>query len=207
MAKYIDSKCKLCRRERTKLFLKGEKCYSEKCPVTRRQTLPGVHGVVPTRPTPYGIQFREKQKVKRTYGMLERQFRRFFDLASRAKGNTGVRLLQLLELRLDNVIFRLGFTTSRYHARQLISHGHILVNGKKVSIPSYVATVGDIVEVKESSTKKSFLQDILIKVKGYKVPKWLEKGKGFKGRVVQEPSRDMIDEGIQEQLIVEFYSR
>lgn len=169
--------------------------------------MPGVHGVVPTRPTPYGIQFREKQKVKRTYGMLERQFRRFFELASHEKGNTGVRLLQLLELRLDNVVFRLGFTTSRYHARQLISHGHVTVNGRKMSIPSYITKVGDIVEIKESSLKKTLFQDILTKTKSYKVPKWLEKGKGFKGRVAQVPTRDMIDEGIQEQLIVEFYSR
>lgn len=209
MARYTDSKCKLCRREQTKLYLKGEKCISEKCPFSKRQTIPGVHGTARAkRMTSYGVQFREKQKVKRTYGLLEKQFRKIFSDASRAKGNTGVKFLQLLEMRLDNVVYRLGFVTSRNHARQLITHGHVTVNGKKVSIPSYVAKVGDVIALKESSAKKEFLE--LFKESAKKVietPEWIEKGKGYEGRVAQEPTRDMIDEGIKEQLIVELYSR
>lgn len=209
MARYTDSKCKLCRREQTKLYLKGERCTTEKCAFTKRQTIPGVHGTARLkRMTSYGMQFREKQKVKRTYGLLEKQFRRFFENALRAKGNTGVRFLQLLEMRLDNVVYRLGFVTSRNHARQLVTHGHVMVNGKKVSIPSYVTKVGDVIALKELTAKKDFLA--LFKESAKKViqtPEWIEKGSGYEGRVAQEPTRAMIDEGIKEELIVELYSR
>lgn len=207
MARYTDAKCRLCRQEQTKLFLKGTKCFSEKCPLDKRQTKPGAHGSSRSRLSGYGIQFREKQKVKRTYGLLEKPFRRFFAMASKEKGNTGVRLLQLLETRLDNVVYRLGFARSRAHAKQIISHGHVLVNGKKVNLNSYILNVGDMVSVKESSAKDEFLPTVEELGKLMNVPAWLERGKGFEGRVTQIPSRDMIDTGIREQLIVEFYSR
>lgn len=207
MARYTESKCRLCRREQTKLFLKGAKCYTEKCPFTKRQTVPGAHSSSRSRKTAYGLQFSEKQKVKKTYGMLEGQFRKTFELASKETGNTGVRLLQLLELRLDNVIYRLGFGESRGHAKQLVNHGLILVNDKKISIPSYTLKVGDIVKVKPSKAEKGILPANEEIAKRMKTPEWLEKGKGYEGRVSQVPSRSMIDEGIKEQLIVEFYSR
>jgi len=207
MARYIDAKCRQCRREQTKLYLKGAKCNSEKCPLTKRQTFPGVHSVTRKRPTSYGIQFREKQKVKRSYGMLEKQFRRFYEMASQEKGNTGVRLLQLLELRLDSVVYKLGFAQSKFTARQLVTHGHITVNGKKLDIPSYVTKVGDIIGVKEISAAKDFMKMEAESLKEYKVPQWLEKGKGFEGRISQVPTREMIDPGINEQSIVELYSR
>lgn len=207
MARYTDAKCRQCRREGIKLYLKGAKCYSEKCPVARRQTAPGQHGTTRTRPSSYGIQFREKQKVKRSYGLLEKQFRRFFDVASSEKGNTGVRLLQLLEMRLDSVVYKLGFARSKFAARQLVTHGHITVNGKKIDIPSYVAKVGDVIAIKTSSAAKDFTKIDAEELKEFKTPEWLEKGKGLTGRVAQIPSREMIDPGINEQLIVELYSR
>jgi len=173
----------------------------------RRQTKPGVHGSLRSRMSNYGLQFREKQKVKRTYGLLEKPFRRFFEMASKEKGNTGVRLLQLLETRLDNVVYRLGFARSRAHSKQIISHGHILVNGKKVNLCSYVLKVGDVISVKESSVKEDFLPTVEELGKIMNVPAWLERGKNYEGRVTQVPARDMIDTGIKEQLIVEFYSR
>jgi len=155
--------------------------------------------------TSYAAQFREKQNVKRTYGVKEKQFRKIFKSASKSRGNTGTRLLQLLELRLDNVAYRLGLTNARPHARQLVAHGHVRVNGKKVDVASYTVKVGDVVSIKEKS--HDFLAPIQEVLKNYDVPAWLERGKGFEGRVTQVPTREMIDEGIQEQLIVELYSR
>jgi len=209
MARYAGAVCRLCRREGMKLFLKGERCYTEKCAIERRNFAPGQHGKS-RRPKllGYGVQLREKQKVKRIYGVLEDQFRRYFEQAERLKGITGETLLQLLERRLDNVAYRLGFATSRPQARQLVRHGHFAVNGRKVDIPSYLVKAGDVVSVRAGSQKNVTIQHAIEEVKGRGVPEWLTlDGDQFGGRVVSLPTRAQINLPVQEQLIVELYSK
>jgi small subunit ribosomal protein S4 len=208
LARYTDSVCRLCRREGMKLFLKGERCYSEKCAVTRRNYAPGQHGQRRPKPSEYGLQLREKQKVKRIYGVFERQFRSYFTRADRRKGVTGENLLLLLEQRLDSVVYRLGFASSRAQARQLVSHGHFTVNGRKVDIPSYLVKSGDVIQVRERSRTLEPITMSLETVEQRGIPTWLELDKGdFKGIVHQLPSRDQLTIPIQEQLIVELYSK
>ncbi len=208
MARYIGSVCRLCRREGMKLFLKGERCYSEKCAVTRRNYAPGQHGQRRPKPSEYGLQLREKQKVKRIYGVLERQFRGYFARADRRKGITGENLLLTLEQRLDSVVYRLGFASSRAQARQLVCHGHFLVNNRKVDIPSYLVKTGDVIQVRERSRDLEPIKTALETVEQRGVPPWLELDKEeFKGIVQQLPTRDQITLPIQEQLIVELYSK
>jgi len=208
MARVLDAKCRLCRREGEKLFLKGERCYTDKCAIERRNYPPGEHGQARPKFSEYSIQLREKQKLRRIYGVLEAQFRRYFALADRTRGVTGETLLQLLERRLDNIVYRLGFSTSRAEARQLVRHGHFRVNGRKVNIPSFQVKVGDVVAVKEKSRKVVRINEALEAVDRRGVPAWLDLDKGgFKGTVKSTPSRDDITMPIQEQLIVELYSK
>jgi small subunit ribosomal protein S4 len=192
-----------------KLFLKGERCYTEKCAIEKRNLPPGQHGKArKAKLAGYGLQLREKQKVKRIYGVLENQFRRYFETAERTRGITGETLLQLLERRLDNVAYRLGFATSRPQARQLVRHGHFLVNGKKVDIPSFSVKAGDVVSVRESSVKNPAIAHALEEVKGRGVPDWLSYDADRNaGRVVSLPTREQINLPVQEQLIVELYSK
>lgn len=199
MSRHIDSKCKLCRREQTKLYLKGERCFTEKCAFSRRQSLPGKTAFFHTRLSNYGVQLREKQKVKRIYGLNEAQMKNTYLEASSSRGDKGLRLLQLLELRLDNVAYLLGLGSSRSEVRQMVSHGNITVNGKKVDIPSYRVSVGDRIEI-INTAKKSQVPSYV------KTPSWLKRSsKG--GEVVSIPDRNMMDEEIKENLIVEFYSK
>ena len=208
MARYIGALCRICRREGEKLFLKGDRCYTEKCAVERRKYPPGQHGQGYRKLSDYGFQLREKQKVRKTYGLLERQFRRYFYDAERKKGITGEVLLQLIESRLDNTVYRMGFAPNRRRARQLISHGHILVNGKKVNLPSYAVNEGDLVEVKESSKNIPEIVDSLSRSEHRGIPAWVEvDGVNLKGKVLRIPSRDEIQLPVQEQLIVELYSK
>ncbi|MEO8070540.1 MAG: 30S ribosomal protein S4 [Acidobacteriota bacterium] len=209
MARYIGPVCRLCRREGMKLFLKGERCYSDKCAIEKRNVPPGQHGRARrAKIVGYGIQLREKQKVKRTYGVLENQFRRYFEAADRQKGITGQLLLQMLERRLDNVIYRLGFATSRAQARQLVRHGHFLVNGRKVDIPSFAVRQGDTVAVRSTSGENVTIQHAIEEVKGRGIPEWLLlDSTGLSGRVSQLPTREQINLPVQEQLIVELYSK
>jgi small subunit ribosomal protein S4 len=208
MARYNDAVCRLCRREGTKLFLKGDRCFSAKCGVERRAYPPGQHGQGRARFSDYGVQLREKQKVKRMYGLLENQFERTMKRAARMKGRAGENLLVLLERRLDNVVFRMGFATSRAEARQLVRHGHFLVNGRKASIPSMQLRAGDAVTVREKSRKVGRISGALETLEGRSVPQWLDIDKDdFKGVVKALPVRDDITMPIQEQLIVELYSR
>jgi len=209
MDRYIGPVCRLCRREGMKLFLKGERCYTEKCAIEKRNFAPGQHGKSRKQKLAgYGVQLREKQKVKRIYGVLEDQFRRYFEQAERTRGITGETLLQLLERRLDNVAYRLGFADTRAEARQLVRHGHFRVNERKVNIPSFQVKVGDVVAVKDKSRKIVRINEALEAVDRRGVPAWLdlEKG-GFRGTVKASPSRDDITMPIQEQLIVELYSK
>jgi len=208
MARYTGPVCRLCRREGAKLFLKGDKCYSQKCAYTMRPTPPGQHGQGRRgKVSEYGTQLREKQKCKRAYGVLESQFRKYFVMATKMKGKAGDNLLQLLERRLDNVTFRLGLGDSRAQARQLVMHGHIQVNGKKVDIPSYIVKDGDVITVASKSASKEHFK--MLREQGDKVaPKWLELDMAnLKGKVVAMPERDDIDLTIEEHLIVELYSR
>jgi small subunit ribosomal protein S4 len=209
MARYIGPVCRLCRREGMKLFLKGERCYSEKCAIEKRNVPPGQHGRSrKAKMVGYGVQLREKQKVKRTYGVLENQFRRYFEAADRQKGITGELLLQSLERRLDNVVYRLGFATSRAQARQLVRHGHFTVNGKKVDIPSYPVRSGDTVAVRSDSVQNPTIQHAMEEVKGRGIPEWLMIDAGtLSGKVSQLPTRMQINLPVQEQLIVELYSK
>jgi small subunit ribosomal protein S4 len=209
MARYIGPVCRLCRREGMKLFLKGERCYTDKCAIEKRNVPPGQHGRArKAKMVGYGIQLREKQKVKRTYGVLENQFRRYFEAADRTKGITGELLLQMLERRLDNVVYRLGFATSRPQARQLVRHGHFTVNGKKVDIPSYSVRMGDTVAVRASSGENPTIQHAAEEVKGRGIPEWLSLDPaGLAGRVASLPTREQINLPVQEQLIVELYSK
>lgn len=209
MARYAGSVCRLCRREAMKLFLKGERCYGEKCAIERRNVPPGQHGKGRrARLMGYGLQLREKQKVKRMYGVLERQFRRYFEQADRRKGVTGETLLQLLERRLDNVVYRLGFAVSRPQARQLVRHGHFTVNGRRANVPSFSVKAGDVVAVRPSSAKNPAIVYAMEEVKGRGVPEWLEvDGEALTGRLAAAPRRDQLNLPIQEQLIVELYSK
>ena len=209
MARYTGPVCRLCRRERMKLFLKGERCFKEKCAIEKRGYPPGQHGQRRGRKAMgYGIQLREKQKVKRTYGVLENQFRRYFEAADRQKGVTGELLLQMLERLLDNVVYRSGFATSRAQARQLVRHGHFSVNGKKVDIPSYAVRQGDTVTVRGSSSQNPTIQHAMEEVKGRGIPDWLSFNPGdLTGRVASLPTREQINLPVQEQLIVELYSK
>jgi small subunit ribosomal protein S4 len=200
----------LCRREGVKLFLKGERCFTDKCAVERRKFAPGQHGQRRGAKTlGYGLQLREKQKVKRLYGLLENQFHNYFLRAERAKGITGDNLLVALERRLDNIVYRLGFATSRNQARQIVRHGHILVNNKKVNIPSYATRPGDEITIREASRKNALIQYSLETISGRGgVPQWLELNRdAFLGKVVALPRRDQLDPNIQEKLIVELYSK
>ena len=208
MARTTGAVCRLCRREGMKLFLKGDRCFKEKCAFERRGYAPGQHGRRRTKIQAYGIQLREKQKVKRMYGVLERQFRNYFASASRAKGITGANLLQMLECRLDNVVYRLGFAFSRSAARQLVAHGHIRVNGKKIDIPSARVKAGAVVSLKDDSRTNEIIKMCLDTAKGRGVPAWLElDADRFQGTVKQLPNREDISLPIQEQLIVELYSK
>jgi small subunit ribosomal protein S4 len=209
MARYVGPVCRLCRREGIKLFLKGERCYSEKCAIEKRNLPPGQHGKARKQKlVGYGLQLREKQKVKRIYGVLENQFRRYFEEASRVRGNTGVTLLQSLERRLDNVVYRLGLATSRAQARQLVRHGHFQVNGRKVDVPSYSVRAGDEVAARPKSQKKTSIVHAMEEVKGRGIPEWLLfDAEKVGGRVSAVPTRDQINLPVQEQLIVELYSK
>ncbi len=208
MARYTGPKCRFCRREGTKLFLRGDRCYTDKCAYERRPYAPGQHGRRRKKSSNYEIQLREKQKVRRLYGILERQFRRYFEIAEAKKGVTGTNLLRLLECRLDNVIYRLGFANSRNQARQLVKHGHFLVNGRKVDIPSYQVKAGDVIEVKEKSRKIPVIQEAQEVVARRGIPNWLElDADNFKGVVKALPEREDITFPINENLIVELYSK
>jgi len=209
MARYTGPVCRLCRREGMKLFLKGERCYAEKCAIEKRNTPPGQHGKArKAKLAGYGLQLREKQRVKRIYGVLENQFRRYFEAADRQRGITGELLLQKLECRLDNVAYRLGFATSRSQARQLVRHGHFSVNGRKVDIPSRLVREGDVIGVRARSQKNVFVLHAMEEVKGRGIPEWLSaQPEQMSGRVVALPSRAQINLPVQEQLIVELYSK
>lgn len=209
MARYTGAACRRCRRENLKLYLKGDRCYSDKCSFERRAFGPGQHGQARFRKvSDYAIQLREKQKVKNIYGMLEGQFRNCFHKADLQKGITGVNLLVLLESRLDNTVFRLGFAASRKQARQLIRHNHITVNGKKVNIPSFLISVNDVISIKEKSRTNKYLVESLEAVARRGIPTWLELDKdAFKATVKALPNREEITMPIQEQLIVELYSK
>lgn len=209
MARYRGAECRQCRREKLKLFLKGDRCYSDKCAFERRSFAPGQHGQARVRKvSDYAIQLREKQKVRRIYGMLEGQFRKYFEIAERIKGVTGENLLMLLESRLDNVIYRLGYANSRNQGRQLVRHNHIQVNGRKVNIPSFRVSVNDVITLKEKSRKVGAINESLEAVVRRGVPSWLELDKdNYKGTVKALPGRQEITMPIQEQLIVELYSK
>ncbi len=208
MARYTDANCKLCRREGEKLFLKGSRCLSEKCAIDRRAYAPGQHGQnIRRKVSEYGLQLREKQKVRRVYGILERQFRNYFEKAERKKGITGETLLQLLECRLDNIVYRLGFAPSRKSARQLVRHRHLTVNGRIVDIPSYNVRVGDVVRVKDKSKSLDIVHMALKESRGDDIP-WLRLNKaGLEGELLELPKREEIPTPAQEQLIVELYSK
>jgi len=210
LARYREAKCRLCRREGTKLFLKGDRCFRDTCAVEKRNFPPGQHGKnYRPKTVGYGIQLREKQKVKRIYRVLETQFANYFDKADKMRGITGETLLMLLERRLDNVIFRLGFATSRDLARQIVTHGHVLVNGKKVDIASAQTSVGDVITLKDKVKKNQQVLDSVASIGGRGgVPAWLElDAEGLKGTVVSLPKREDIQMPIDEQLIVELYSK
>lgn len=210
MGRYLGSACVLCRREGTKLFLKGERCYTPKCAIEKRNYPPGPHGPTGARrkPSDYALQLREKQKARRIYGVYEAQFRRYFAEASKSSGVTGAALLQALETRLDNVVFRLGFATSRKQARQLVLHGHIAVNGKRLSVPSYVVKPGVSVGVLEVSRKSPYFQQLAKDLSRRNVPDWLSlDSANLSGSIMALPARHQIDTALKEQLIVEYYSR
>ena len=206
MAKYTGADCRQCRRSAQKLFLKGERCTSKKCALERRPAAPGQHGTGRKKPSEYNVQLREKQKVKKAYGMLEKQFHSYYVEALRQKGNTGQNMLFLLEKRLDNVVYRMGIGSSRAQSRQIVSHGHITVNGKRVNIPSYQLKAGDTIAIKEENKGNEMFKEL----KGAKIvmPKWVEfDTETFVGRIIQAPEREDIDQNFNEQLIVELYSK
>lgn len=208
MARYTESVCRLCRRENLKLYLKGDRCYSDKCALERRNYAPGQHGQSRPKFSNYGQQLREKQKVKRMYGLTEKQFRNFFVKAEKQKGITGTNLLVLLERRLDNMVYRMGFAHSRQEARQLVQHCHFLINGRQVNIPSFLVKVGDVVELREKSRTNPRIIDALEGVARRGIPSWLELDReNFRGRILALPQREDITMPIKEQLIVEFYSK
>lgn len=208
MARYTDAVCRLCRREGQKLFLKGDRCYTEKCAVDRRQYAPGQHGQGRTKASEYGTQLREKQKAKRYYGVLENQFRNYFEIASKMKGKTGENLLSLLESRLDNTVYRLGFAMSRAEARQLVLHGHFTVNGRKVNIPSFLVKPGMVITLKEGSRGLDKFKSVIEANSFRQPPKWLDYDAAtFSAKVLAHPTREEIDLPVTEQLIVELYSK
>ncbi|MCB0076778.1 MAG: 30S ribosomal protein S4 [Anaerolineales bacterium] len=211
MARYTDAVCKLCRREGEKLFLKGERCFGPKCAIERRAYPPGMHGQQNNfrrKTSDFGLQLREKQKARRIYGVLERQFRKYFEDAQRSPGLTGENLLRTLELRLDNVVYRLGFADSRAQARQLVNHGHVHVNGRRLDIPSALVSEGDIITVSDSSRNKTYFSDLAEMIGSRSVPSWLSLDVDkLSGRVNMLPQRGEIETTVNEQLIVEYYSR
>lgn len=208
MARYTDAVCKLCRREGEKLFLKGDRCYSAKCSIVRRNQAPGDHGQSRRKRSEYGTQLREKQKAKRYYCVLEKQFHHYFELAAKKKGVTGENLLTILESRLDNIVYRLGFAMSRPEARQLVTHGHFTVNGKKVDIPSYLCKAGDVIALKDSSRSSDKFKAVLEANSAKPVPQWLEMNlEKLEGKVVTMPTREDVDLPIEEHYIVELYSK
>ncbi|MGB9802936.1 MAG: 30S ribosomal protein S4 [Desulfofundulus sp.] len=208
MARYTGPQCRLCRREGIKLYLKGDRCYTAKCALDRRPYAPGAHGQARRKISEYGLQLREKQKARRIYGVLETQFRNYFERAERQPGITGENLLRLLERRLDNVVYRLGLASSRMEARQLVRHGHFTVNGRKVNIPSYLVRVGDVIAVREKSKDSPRIKELMERAADRTPPPWLEYDENqAQGRVVALPTRDQIDTPVQEHLIVELYSR
>jgi len=208
MARYTDAVCRLCRREGQKLFLKGDRCYTDKCAIVRRSYAPGQHGQGRSKVSEYGTQLREKQKAKRYYGVLESQFEGYFELASKRKGQTGENLLSILETRLDNVVYRLGFAMSRAEARQLVRHGHFTVNGKKVNIPSYLVKPGEIITLKDSSRSLEKIKSVIEANSFRQPPKWLDYDRNaMVAKVVALPAKEDIDLPIEEHLIVELYSK
>jgi len=208
VARYTDPVCKLCRREGTKLFLKGDRCFTQKCAIEKRNDPPGEHGQRRTKASEYGLQLREKQKMKRIYGLQERQFRRYFEMAERQKGVTGENLVRLLEQRLDNVVHRLGFGASRAQARMLIGHGHLRVNGRRVTISSTLLRAGDVIEVAPASRDREDVKAALEGAKKRRVPSWLElDAAAFKGTVRSLPSKEELAIPVQEQLVVALYSK
>ncbi|UCH35425.1 MAG: 30S ribosomal protein S4 [Armatimonadota bacterium] len=208
MARYRDARCRQCRREGVRLYLKGDRCYTPKCAVERRTYPPGQHGQGRRKMSDYGLQLREKQKLRKIYGVLERQFRRYFQEAERRPGVTGENLLQLLERRLDNAVYRLGFAGSRSQARQLVAHEHFAVNGRTVNVPSYVVRPSDVIEVREGSKQAEPIRVSLSAVGTRRLPEWLElDAENMRGTIVSFPRREDIDVEAQEQLVVEYYSR
>lgn len=208
MARYTGAVCRLCRREGQKLFLKGERCYTDKCGIQRRAYAPGQHGQGRKKLSEYGMQLREKQKARRYYGVLEGQFHHYFELANKKAGVTGENLLAILESRLDNVVYRLGFGMSRPEARQLVRHGHFTVNGKKVDIPSYLVKVGDVIAIKEQSKSSEKIKNVVEATASRAVPKWLDLDNNtLTGKVVAVADREDIDLPLEEHLIVELYSK
>jgi small subunit ribosomal protein S4 len=208
LARYKESVCRLCRREGAKLFLKGDRCYSDKCAVERRPYPPGQHGTRRIKHSDYGIQLREKQKARRIYGVMEGQFRNYFKIADRQKGVTGENLIVLLERRLDNTVFRLGFAGSRADARQLVRHGHVAVNGRKVNIPSYLLKPGDVIEIREKSRTSIRVLEALVSAERKSTPTWLElEAPKFRGMFKNYPARNEVALPVNEQLIVELYSK
>ncbi len=208
MARYTGAVCRLCRREGMKLYLKGDRCYSDKCAFVSKQSAPGQHGTSRKKVSEYGLQLREKQKVKRIYGIQEKQFRIYYAKASRMQGVTGSNLLSLLERRLDNVVYRLGMASSRIDARQLVRHGHFTVDGKKVNIPSFLVKEGQVIAIKEGSRKSPKFEEIAAAIAHRNPPAWLDLDKdNLVGKVVAMPTREDIDMPINEQLIIELYNR
>lgn len=208
MARYTDSVCRQCRRENQKLFLKGDRCYTEKCAIERRGYPPGQHGQGRIKFSEYGLQLREKQKIKRMYGLVEKQFRNLFEKAERMRGVTGSTLISLLERRLDNVAYRAGFANSRAEARQLVRHGHFRINGKRVNIPSFLVKKGDVLEVQDTSKNVTRIQGALEAVKRREIPQWLELDTGASAARIRDlPARDDVTAPLEERLVVELYSK
>jgi small subunit ribosomal protein S4 len=208
MARYTDPVCRICRREGLKLFLKGSRCYTKKCSFERRSTPPGMNTMRRRKVSEFGIQLREKQKVRKSYSVLEKQFRNYFEKAEQHKGMTGENLLRMLEMRLDNVVYRMGFASSRAQARQLVSHGHFAVNGRPTNIPSFGTKIGDRVEVRESRRNREFFKTVAETVKSSQIPEWVSiDAAKLSGSVLAEPAREQMPAEFNEQLVVEFYSR
>ncbi len=208
MARYTDPVCRICRREGLKLFLKGSRCYTKKCSFERRSTPPGMNTMRRRKVSEFGIQLREKQKVRKSYSVLEKQFRNYFEKAEQRKGMTGENLLRLLEMRLDNVVFRMGLASSRAQARQLVSHGHFAVNGRPTNVPSFPTKVGDRIEVREARRGREIFKVVAETVKSAQIPDWVSvDGKQLAGSVLAEPAREQMPPEFNEQLVVEFYSR
>jgi small subunit ribosomal protein S4 len=208
MARYTDPVCRICRREGLKLFLKGSRCYTKKCSFERRSTPPGMNTQRRRKVSEFGIQLREKQKVRKSYSVLEKQFRNYFEKAEQRKGMTGENLLRLLEMRLDNVVFRMGLASSRAQARQLVSHGHFAVNGRPTNVPSFPTKVGDRIEVREARRGREIFKVVAETVKSAQIPEWVSvDGKQLAGSVLAEPAREQMPPEFNEQLVVEYYSR